>query len=183
MRKSKHDVIEVEVVKTTVKRTLVLNSSYMPTHIIDTNRAFVIAYKGNGEILEEYDDYFRTPSTINVYAKPSIIRVNKWFNVDYTRVPLTRDNVYRRDGFTCVYCGIRGRDKLTLDHVIPKSKGGTDTWENLVSACYSCNSEKGDLLLEEWGRPHPDPQRPHHLLLVQKQKIDIPDNWKKYLFF
>lgn len=174
----------VEVVPKKVQsKTLVLNSAYMPTHIIDSTRAFVIVYKGNGEVLENYDDYFSTPNTVDVYAKPSIIRVNRWFNIDYTKVPLTRENIYRRDGHSCVYCGVSGRDKLTIDHVIPKSKGGLDTWDNLVSACYSCNSEKGDLMIEEWGKPHPEPYRPHHLLLVQKQKIDIPETWKKFLFF
>jgi 5-methylcytosine-specific restriction endonuclease McrA len=171
-------------IKLTEPKTLVLNSSYMPTHIIDSKRAFVIVYKGNGEILENYDDlYFTTPSTTNVYQKPSVIRINRWFNVDYKKVPLTRENVHKRDNYQCVYCGIGGRDKLTIDHVYPKSKGGEDSWENLVSACFSCNSEKGDLLIEEWGREHPKPYRPHNLLLTQKRRISIPENWKKFLFF
>ena len=164
-------------------KTLILNSSYMATHIIDAQRAFVVHYKGNAEVLAVHpDEFFRTPSTVNQYAKPSIIRVNRWIKLDYTKTPLTRDNVFKRDGHRCVYCGDGKRQQLTLDHVLPRSKGGRDEWENLVTACKRCNGEKGDLLMEEWGRPEPQPYRPHHLLLVQKNQLIVPDEWKPFLF-
>lgn len=163
-------------------KTLVLNSSYMATHIIDSTRAFVVVYKGNAEVISNHNSFFKTPKTYNLYSRPSIIRVNKWIRMDYAKVPLTRENIYKRDNYRCVYCGDNRRINFTLDHVIPKSKGGTDTWDNLVTACKSCNSEKGDLMIEEWGRENPKPIRPHHILLVQKNSISIPDEWKPYLF-
>lgn len=164
-------------------KTLVLNTSYMATHIIDSTRAFVVYYKGNAEIIDVHPDaYFATPNTQNTYPKPSVIRVNKWINLNYAKVPLTRENIFKRDNHKCVYCGESKRTLLTLDHVYPKSKGGKDSWENLVTACKSCNGEKGNLLLDEWGKEDPKPVRPHHLLLVQKNQMTIPDEWKPYLF-
>lgn len=155
----------------------------MATHIIDSSRAFVVCYKGNGEVIEDHPDaYFKTVSSKNTYSKPSIIRVNKWITLNYAKVPLTRENVFKRDNYRCVYCGETRRTLLTLDHVYPRSKGGPDSWENLVTACKGCNGEKGNLLLAEWGKDDPKPTRPHHLLLVQKNQITIPDEWKPYLF-
>lgn len=165
-------------------KTLVLNSAYIATHIIPSSRAFVIHYKGNADVLTVHPDaFFRTVTTEDKYAKPSIIRVHKWVNVDYNKVPLSRENVFRRDQYSCVYCGDRNRNNLTIDHVFPRSKGGTDTWENVVTACRRCNNEKSDLLVEEWGRAHPNPHRPHFLLLMQKNiGTKIPEEWKPYLF-
>lgn len=166
-----------------VNKTLVLNSAYMATHIINSQRAFVVWYKGNAEILMNHPDaYFKTVNTDNKYHKPSIIRVDHFIRVDYQRVPLTKENVFRRDDHKCVYCGENRRQLLTLDHVLPRARNGKDTWENLVTACRSCNSEKGHLLLEEWGKPDPKPARPHHLLLIQKNQIVVPDEWRPYLF-
>lgn len=165
------------------KKALVLNSSYMATHIIESTRAFVIHYKGNAEIVATHPgEFFSTPNTVDKYPKPSIIRVGKFIKVDYQKVPLTKDNIYKRDGFACVYCGENRRQELTIDHVYPRMRGGQDTWENLVTCCKKCNGEKGHLLLKEWGKPDPKPVRPHHLLLVQKHHIEIPEEWKPFLF-
>jgi 5-methylcytosine-specific restriction endonuclease McrA len=98
------------------------------------------------------------------------------------KVPLSRENVYRRDGYACVYCGCDNRKTLTLDHVIPQSKGGKDAWDNLVTACKKCNSEKSNLTLEEYGKEIPQPRRPHYLMMI-KQVHHIPDEWNDYLFF
>jgi hypothetical protein len=168
-----------------INKTLVLNSAYIATHIVEAERAFVVHYKGNAEILYTHpDSFFTTPNSINKYPKPSIIRVKKWINIDYNKVPLTRENIYRRDQYKCVYCGKSDHTKLTLDHVLPKSRGGKDNWENLVTACNICNGEKADMLLEEWGKPNPNPRRPHFLLLLKKNiGTKIPEEWKPYLFF
>jgi 5-methylcytosine-specific restriction endonuclease McrA len=98
------------------------------------------------------------------------------------KVPLSRENVYRRDGYACVYCGCDNRKTLTLDHVIPQSKGGKDAWDNLVTACKRCNSEKSNLTLEEYGKEIPQPRRPHYLMMI-KQVHYIPEEWNDYLFF
>lgn len=164
------------------KQCLVLDSSYMPRSIVDTQRAFVIYYKGNAEIIENHSTHFRTVNKTVAYPKPSIIRVFTYISLEYNKVPLTRTNIYKRDGYKCVYCGNSTRKFLTLDHVIPKSKGGKDAWGNLVTACRTCNSEKADLTIEEWGKDNPSPKRPHFLMLLKN--IDyIPPEWKPYLFY
>lgn len=162
-------------------KTLVVDTSYMARAIIDSSRAFVINYKGNAEILQEYDEYFRLADCNDLkIKKPSIIKVFTYINHGH-RVPLTRKNIFRRDEYKCVYCGDTDKSILTLDHVIPQSKGGGNSWTNLVTACLQCNSDKRDLTLEEFGKPDPKPRRPHYLMLMRKVK-DIPKEWKPFLF-
>lgn len=162
-------------------KCLVVDASYLPRSIISTERAFVIVYKGNAEVVSAHPTYFKTVHKELAYPKPSIIRVFRNIKMEYTKTPLNRQNVYRRDNHTCVYCGNKDQGKLTLDHVVPRSKGGKDTWDNLVTSCYDCNQEKADLTIEEWGREHPKPRRPHHLMLMKTIKY-IPKEWEPYLF-
>ena len=161
---------------------MVLDSSFMARSIINTDRAFVITYKGNADIVEEHPESFKLVNPELDIKKPSIIRVYKYVNQVIQKVPLSRENVYRRDNFECVYCGDYNRKTLTLDHVVPQSKGGKDTWDNLVTACRKCNSEKSNLTLEEYGKEIPQPRRPHYLMLM-KQVHYIPKEWEPYLFF
>lgn len=161
---------------------LVLDSSYMPRSITTSERAFVVVYKGNAEVIENYNDVFGTVDRSIAYYKPSIIKLTRYINLDYRDVPLSRTNVFRRDDYQCVYCGSTVLKKLTIDHVIPRSRGGKDKWDNVVTACSKCNNEKADLTVEEWGRPDPQPRRPHHLMMMKKSKGKIPESWKKYLF-
>lgn len=167
--------------KTNYEKCLVLDSSYMPRSVIWTGRAFVINLKGNAEILAEHPESFGLVNPELDIKKPSIIKVHQYVNVPFHKVPLNRENVYKRDGYECVYCGASRKRDLTIDHVVPKSKGGKDSWENLVTACKSCNHMKSDLSLEEVGFDHPNPQRPHYLMLM-KSVGKIPKEWKKYLF-
>ena len=168
--------------KKTDTKCLVVDHSYFPRSVISTERAFVIVYKGNAEVVANHDTYFGTVSKTIAYPKPSIIRIFKNIKLEYTKVPLTRKNIYKRDSYSCVYCGSNDKSSLTLDHVIPRAKGGRDTWHNLVTSCSRCNSEKADLDIEEWGRPHPNPKRPHYLMLM-KTLEHVPDEWKLYLFY
>jgi tRNA(Ile)-lysidine synthase TilS/MesJ len=164
------------------KKTLVIDSSHMPRSIISSDRAFVISYKGNAEIIDEHDETFQLVNPLLKIKKPSIIKVNKYVNQKYFKVPFSRDNVYKRDNYECVYCGDDNYKTLTLDHVHPTSKGGQNTFENVVTACRKCNGQKADLTLEEWGKSIPNPKRPHFLMLM-KSVGEIPESWKKYLFF
>ena len=164
------------------QKTLVVDSSFMARSIISTERAFVISYKGNAEIVAEHPETFGLVNPQLAIFKPSIIRVFKYVKQNIHKVPLSRENVYRRDNFECVYCGNSNIKTLTLDHVIPQSKGGKDSWDNLVTACRSCNSEKADLTLDEYGKEIPEPKRPHYLMLM-KQMQDIPVEWETFLFF
>jgi len=165
-----------------MKKTLVLDSSYMPRSIIASTRAFVIVYKGNAKVVSEYDETFKLVTPTVKIRKPSIIRVPNYINVHFHKVPLSRENIYKRDNFTCVYCGSQNKKKFTLDHVIPQSKGGPNTWDNLVTACWGCNNEKADLSLKEWNKSIPEPKRPHYLMLL-KQVQNIPKSWESYLLF
>lgn len=163
------------------RKCLVVDSSYMARTIISTERAFTIAYKGNAEVLSEYDEKFKLVNKTLDIKKPSIIRVFKYVNVQIQKVPLSRHNIFKRDNYTCVYCGSTKKADLTLDHVIPQSKGGPNTWNNLVTACKRCNNEKDDLSLEEYGKEIPQPSRPHYLMLI-KNITKIPEAWKPFLF-
>jgi 5-methylcytosine-specific restriction endonuclease McrA len=164
-------------------KCLVLDSSYIPRSIISTERAFVISYKGNADVVHEHPESFKLINPELDIKKPSIIRVFKYVNQQIHKVPLNRENVFKRDNFCCVYCGNDNRKTLTLDHVIPQSKGGKDTWENLVTACRRCNGEKSDLTLEEYGKEIPQPRRPHYLMLMKQVHHEIPKEWEPYLFF
>ena len=162
---------------------LVLDSAYMPRSILTTERGFTVVYKGNAEVVENYEEYFKTVNLDTTYKKPSIIKLNRYLNLEYKDVPLSKQNVFKRDEFKCVYCGKADIRLLTIDHVIPTSKGGKNKWDNVVTACKRCNNEKSDLDIEEWGRPNPKPFRPHYLMMIKKVKHKLPESWKKYLLF
>jgi len=164
------------------RKCLVVDNSYMARSIISAERAFVIFYKGNAQIIAEHPVSFGLVNKDLDIKKPSIIKVNNYVNV-HNKVSLNRENIYKRDNYECVYCGSSNRRTLTLDHVIPQSKGGQNTWENLVTACKTCNGEKADLDIEEYGKPHPQPKKPHYLLLMKKVNFEIPEEWKDFLFF
>lgn len=163
-------------------KCLVLDSSHIPRSIISTERAFVIGYKGNANIIHEHPESFKLINPELDIKKPSVIQIYKYVNTHFHKVPLSRENVFKRDSYTCVYCGCDNRKTLTLDHVIPRSKGGNDSFENLVTACKKCNGEKSDLTLEEFGKEIPQPRRPHYLMLM-KQLTYIPKEWETYLFY
>lgn len=166
-----------------MKKCLVVDQSYMARSIITSERAFVIYFKGNAEIVESHKETFGLVNPKLEIYKPSIIRVPSYIKTSFNqKVPLTRQNVFKRDGYTCVYCGCKKRKTLTIDHLIPKAKGGRDSFDNWVTACFRCNNEKADLTLEEYGKEIPKPQRPHYLMLMRKT-TEIYNEWKPYLFF
>ena len=166
--------------KINYKRCLELNSAYLPTKIINSDRAFILYLKGNAEIIHSHPETFKLVNPSLEIYRPSVIRVNKYFNGKIHRVKFSRENVFKRDNYTCVYCGEDEPRAMTIDHVIPKSKGGEDSFENCVTACRPCNAEKDDLTVEEWGREHPNPYRPHFLQMMKH--IDyVPQDWLKYL--
>ena len=161
-------------------KALVIDSSYTARSIITTERAFVIKYKGNAKIIAEHPERFGLVNKSIEIFKPSVIQVPSYVKKEFQKLSPTRENVFKRDDYKCVYCGMGERRFLTLDHVHPRSKGGKNTWSNLVTACLGCNQEKGDLTLEEYGKPIPEPKRPHFLMLLKKTKY-IPEEWKPYL--
>src|SRR5712691_2168231 len=126
------------------QHVLVLNASYEPLNVTTVRRAYVLVYKGKAEVIEELERPLRSAS--DTYPWPHVIRL-----VTYVRVPRTvqrkisRRALFARDDWRCVYCG-DAAGRLTLDHVVPRSRGGESVWENVVTSCAPCNLRKGDRL-------------------------------------
>ncbi len=118
---------------------LVLNQNYQPLNVCNVRRAIVLVLRGKAEVVERASAFFH--SATSVIQLPSVIRLINYIKRPHPRVRLTRKEVFARDGWKCVYCSRATRD-LTLDHVIPRHRGGPHTWENLVSACKACNHRK-----------------------------------------
>ena len=131
-----------------ISKALVLNLDFRPISVCSAERAFVLVYQYKAEILSENPHSFFHTVT-DSFPKPSVIRLRRYINLPYKEVLLNRENVFRRDRFQCQYCG-NGKE-LTLDHVMPRARGGASTWHNLVTACKMCNSRKGDSTPEEAG--------------------------------
>jgi 5-methylcytosine-specific restriction endonuclease McrA len=114
---------------------------------------------------------------------PSIIKLNEFVYLKRRSLPLTRKNIFERDNNACQYCGSVS-SHLTIDHIVPKQKGGTDNWENLVTCCQFCNNKKSNFLLSEINSMNllKRPIQPHYLLYLQKYARNEYDIWKPYLF-
>ncbi len=159
---------------------LVLNNDYRAITLCSVERALLLVLLRKAELVEAHPDRFvRSPST--QFPWPSIVRLRGYVRVPYKRIMISRKNVLRRDRFRCQYCG--SRDRLTIDHVMPKSRGGRDTWENLVAACTPCNNRKGSRTPEEAGmRLLSKPYRPSHVMFIRDCIGTLDDTWKPYLF-
>ena len=120
-------------------QVLVLNASYEPLNITTWRRAMVMMLKGKAESLEQDESHEIRRGT----HLPTVIRLRQYVRVPFRQVPLTRRNVFYRDNHSCQYCGCSG-EPLSIDHVIPRSRGGPDDWDNITTACLSCNVRKGN---------------------------------------
>lgn len=161
---------------------LVLNQNYEPLNICNVRRAIVLVFDGKAEILETHGRALHAAT--REYPSPSVIRMVYHIHRPRPRVKLTRREVFIRDGFTCQYCGRRGGD-LTIDHVVPRSRGGGHSWENLVSACKPCNHRKGGRLPTEARMPlrrDPGEPRPGAYYTIER-RVDgrLDDAWSKFL--
>ena len=125
---------------------LVLNQNYEPLNVCNLPRAFRLVFGERAEVLEYDHQVIRTPRAD--YRAPAVIRLQHQIRRPRPRVKLTRREVFARDGYTCQYCGRQTGD-LTLDHVVPRHRGGAHSWDNLVTACKACNHRKGGKLLDE----------------------------------
>ncbi|MEQ9105279.1 MAG: HNH endonuclease [Rhodothermales bacterium] len=159
---------------------LVLNQDYRALTVTSVQRAVVLVMMQKAELVaSESDRVVRSPTTH--FPWPSIVRLRQYVRVPYKRILLTRRNVFRRDRDTCQYCG--SREKLTIDHVVPRSRGGKDTWENLVAACVPCNNRKGDRTPKEAGISLArTPFRPSYVMYIRDYVGLVDDSWKPYLF-
>lgn len=160
-------------------KVLVLNASYEPLNITSWKRAVILLIKGKAEQLEHHGTFI-----CQTFPLPSVIRLRYYVKVPYKEIPLTRKNVLERDRHTCQYCSYKG-EKLTLDHVIPRSRGGPDTWENLVTACVRCNIRKGNRTPKEAEMPLlTQPRKPYsslHFEIVKCTRNNLNHEWRKYV--
>lgn len=164
---------------------LVLNASYEPIHVCIARRALVLLFKGVAQSEEHMAELLHSATAeINV---PSVIRL-----LEYRRIPrkthtLSRKNILARDHYTCQYCDRKcSVGELTLDHVLPRSRGGSSSWENLVAACRRCNNYKGNRLPEEAEmklRKRPKPFTLHTSRSLMRQMGTHQETWRKYLFY
>ncbi len=159
-------------------RSLVLNASFEPLSVVSARRAVVLVLSEKAEIV--HDSGLEVHSERLTVAVPSVIRLRAFVRVPYRRhAALSRRGVFLRDGGQCQYCGRRAE---SIDHVVPRSRGGPHTWENVVAACGRCNTTKRDRLLEETGmRLRCRPHAPSHLSWVAVAVSRVPDDWARYL--
>jgi len=174
-------------------RALVLDSSYRPIDVIHWQRALCLDLLDRADVLEYYSDEEATVCSVqSSFFLPAVLRTRRYKSSSHKggshkKIALNRRNIMMRDNFQCVYCG--ARKELTLDHVIPQSKGGENSWENLVTCCSPCNCKKGNKTLKElrWklnSKPRePNPYEFHmnHTLGVG-DVAHVPAEWEGYVF-
>src|SRR5262245_31244940 len=167
------------------KPVLVLNASYEPINICAARRALVLVLKGVASA-EEVSSQVVHSSRKSV-SLPSVIRLLEYRRIPHQTRALSRKNILLRDRNTCQYCGmVLSSGELTLDHVVPRSRGGSSTWENLVACCHPCNRKKGNHLLVEINMKLLKEPRPFTLHTSRHimRMIGRSDNkWRKYLFY
>jgi 5-methylcytosine-specific restriction endonuclease McrA len=129
-------------------KTLVLNAGYEPLAVVSFKRALILVLSNKATVLAQSGDE-QMHSANATFELPSVILLQRYVRVPSSRrIPVSRRGVLRRDGHRCAYCA---KSANTIDHVQPKSRGGKDTWENLVACCLKCNNAKGDRTLSEIG--------------------------------
>ncbi|MBS4727214.1 HNH endonuclease [Mycobacterium sp. SM1] len=163
------------------RRVLLLNSTYEPLTALPVRRAIVMLICGKVDVVHDDSSGRVVHSATRAIVVPSVIRLRSYVRVPYrARVPLTRAALMHRDRFSCVYCGAKAD---TVDHVVPRSRGGDHSWENCVASCSTCNHRKGDRLLAELGwtlRRTPLPPRGQHWRLLSTVK-ELDPSWARYL--
>jgi 5-methylcytosine-specific restriction endonuclease McrA len=161
-------------------RVLVLNASYEPLNVCTVRRAVVLVLKEKAELVETGSRRLHSESI--TFPHPVVIRL-----VTYVRIPreggrrkITRRAVFARDSWTCQYCGRTSH--LTVDHVVPRSRGGTSIWENIVTSCAPCNRRKGNRTPREVDmHPRHKPRAPGPTVFIRVAMPAVPPAWQQYL--
>jgi 5-methylcytosine-specific restriction endonuclease McrA len=162
-------------------RVLILNQSYEPISVCNIKKAIGLLFLMKAEIVISNENR-AVRSAKNVFEHPSVIRLRRYIHVPVRKVELSRKNILRRDNNRCQYCGTT-KPPLTIDHIMPRSRGGLDTWENLVCACIKCNTKKGNRTPEEASMNlSKTPRRPSYVTFIKNLGGDIDERWKPYLF-
>lgn len=159
-------------------QVLVLNSTYQPINITTLARGFKLVFKGKAEILECIKG---NPIVTDKeeFKRPTVIRLLKYVSVPFRKVHLCRQNIFKRDEFKCLYCG--SENNLTIDHVMPSSRGGRNSWENLATCCKDCNGKKGNKTPEEANMQlSVIPFKPSYINYIRKFE-NIHKTWEFYV--
>jgi 5-methylcytosine-specific restriction endonuclease McrA len=171
-------------------QTLVLNADFRPISVFPLSictwqEAIKALLMERVQVVSEYEEAVHSPScTIKI---PSVVALKRYVSSAYQTPAMTRYNILLRDKFICQYCGeIHAPRSLTLDHVVPRCRGGLSSWENLVAACYDCNIEKGDKIPgKDYARPMHPPFRPSCKDLQRNSRIvsayHFHESWQDYL--
>jgi 5-methylcytosine-specific restriction endonuclease McrA len=161
-------------------RVLVLNATYEPINVCTVRRAVVLLLKERAEVIEEGLAALRSERAS--FQRPAVIRLASYVRLprDAHRRKITRRAVFARDGWECQYCGSRAT--LTVDHVIPRSKGGSSDWDNIVASCAPCNRRKGDMLPRQANmHPRNPPKVPSSTIFIHVASPTIPAAWRQWL--
>ncbi|MHB1711997.1 MAG: HNH endonuclease [Acidimicrobiales bacterium] len=160
------------------RRALVLNATFEPLGIVSSRRAVLLVLGTKAELVHCTDRMFRSERV--AVPEPSVVRLVRYVHIPRQyRVAVNRRTVFARDGSRCQYCGAAAEN---LDHVIPRSKGGLHTWENVVAACRRCNTRKEDRLPHEAGMVlQRTPIAPHHRVQLLALCGGARDDWRTYL--
>jgi 5-methylcytosine-specific restriction endonuclease McrA len=163
--------------------TLFLDHEWRPLRVESWQRAISDLCLGKVEVIE-YSRDKTIKGVTREYPLPVVVRVLRHFKRERIRIKFSRLNIYARDKFVCQYCGARfDTEDLTFDHVLPKSKGGRTSWENIVTCCIVCNTEKADRTPAEAGlRLLSTPRKPPYLpaITVKMNQSQIPEEWRAY---
>lgn len=166
-------------------QVLVLNASYEPIHICGVERAIILIVKGVARSEQDTPHVMRSPST--VIPVPAVIRLVHYVNIPYRKKAYSKKHIYLRDNYTCQYCGnVKTPNDLTLDHILPQSRGGKSVWQNLVTSCKKCNTKKGDQTPREAGLTllnKPKPLNSYFYLHLVRCKARENQYWRKYLYY
>ena len=147
---------------------------------ICAKKAILLVIANKVHTLEKYEELIHS-MYFQMYL-PSVIRLKIYINLKRKEISLSRKNIFLRDEYTCQYCN-RSSVNMTLDHIIPKQSGGEESWENLVTACYKCNSKKGNKMLKEVDMILLSvPRKPNYFMSLQKYVKNNKVNWGPYLF-
>ncbi len=168
---------------TAVSSVLVLNATYEPLSVVSIKRAVVLLLKEKAELLEAAETTLRARGI--AMPVPLVIRMVYYVRIPRSMtLPLSRRTIMARDQYTCQYCGATPlRAELTLDHVLPRSRGGRTEWENVVVACRYCNQKKGNRTPKEAQMNLArQPRRPRYIALALLGENNQREVWNKYLF-
>lgn len=178
--------------------TLVLNRSWQPINIASVARALTLVWNDNARVVDpetyqlfEWDDWARlvpedgdpfVQAVSQRFRVPEVVTLTNFNRLPDSHVTFSRRNIFKRDRFTCQYCGQQpARDDLTIDHVLPRARGGQSAWDNCVLACLDCNQRKADRDPKQAGmRLRKQPKRPTWSPLYSRHKVRVK-SWGKFV--